>query len=65
MTNSLMINAGNTPIDTSLESIALDSLARVHWNLPPANLILQTLLRGEGILTPQGALSVSDRKSVV
>jgi phosphoenolpyruvate carboxykinase (ATP) len=59
MTNSLMINAGNTPIDTSLESIALDSLARVHWNLPPANLILQTLLRGEGILTPQGALSVS------
>ena len=59
MTNSLMINVGNTPIDTSLDSISLGSVARVHWNLPPAKLILQTLLRGEGVLTPQGALSIS------
>lgn len=59
MINSLMKNVGNTPVDTSLDSISLDAMARVHWNLPPAKLILQTLLRGEGVLTPEGALSVS------
>ena len=59
MINSPMKNVGNTPIDTSLDRISLNSVARVHWNLPPAKLVLQTLLRGEGVLTPQGALAIS------
>lgn len=59
MTNSLMKNAGNIPVDASLDGIALNAVARVHWNLPPAKLILQTLLRGEGVLTPKGALAIS------
>lgn len=58
MINSLMKHVGITPVDASLEAINLEGVARVHWNLPPAKLILQTLLRGEGILTDSGALAV-------
>ena len=59
MTNSLMKHVGNTPIDASLDALNLEGVARAHWNLPPAKLILQTLLRGEGVLTESGALAVS------
>ena len=59
MTNSLMKHVGNTPFDASLEAVNLEGVARAHWNLPPAKLILQTLLRGEGVLTDTGALAVS------
>ncbi len=59
MINSLMKHVGNTPFDASLESVKLEGVARAHWNLPPAKLILQTLLRGEGVLTDSGALAVS------
>ena len=53
-----MKHLGNTPINASLEAVGLEGVARAHWNLPPAKLILQTLLRGEGILTDKGALAV-------
>lgn len=59
MTNSLMKHVGNTPFDASLDAVNLEGVARAHWNLPPAKLILQTLLRGEGVLTDTGALAVS------
>ncbi len=58
MTNSLMKHVGNTPFDVSLEAVNLEVVARAHWNLPPASLVLQTLLRGEGTLTDKGALAV-------
>lgn len=59
MINSLMKHVGNTPFDASLTAVNLEGVARAHWNLPPAKLILQTLLRGEGVLTDSGALAVS------
>ena len=59
MINSLMKHVGNTPFDASLDAVKLEGVARAHWNLPPAKLILQTLLRGEGVLTDAGALAVS------
>ena len=59
MINSLMKHVGNTPFDASLDAVNLEGVARAHWNLPPAKLILQTLLRGEGVLTDAGALAVS------
>lgn len=58
MNNSLMKHVGNTPFDASLDAVDLEGVGRAHWNLPPAKLILQTLLRGEGVLTDTGALAV-------
>lgn len=57
-----MKHVGNTPFDASLEAIGLEGVSRAHWNLPPAKLVVQTLLRGEGILTNTGALAVNTGK---
>ncbi len=57
-----MKHVGNTPFDASLEAIGLEGVARAHWNLPPAKLVVQTLLRGEGVLTNSGALAVDTGK---
>ena len=53
-----MKHVGNTPFDARLDAIGLEGVGRAHWNHPPAKLILQTLLRGEGVLTDQGALAI-------
>ena len=53
-----MKHVGNTPFDARLVAVGLEGVGRAHWNLPPAKLILQTLLRGEGVLTDQGALAI-------
>ena len=53
-----MKHVGNTPFDARLDAVGLEGVGRAHWNLPPAKLILQTLLRGEGVLTDQGALAI-------
>ena len=62
MNNSPMKHLGNTPFDASLEAFNLEGVARAYWNLPPAKLILQTLLIGEGVLTSSGALAISTGK---
>ena len=54
----MMKHVGNTPFDARLDAVGLEGVGRAHWNLPPAKLILQTLLRGEGVLTSQGALAI-------
>ena len=54
----MMKHVGNTPFDARLDAVGLEGVGRAHWNLPPAKLILQTLLRGEGVLTAQGALAI-------
>ena len=54
----MMKHVGNTPFDARLDAVGLQGVGRAHWNLPPAKLILQTLLRGEGVLTDQGALAI-------
>lgn len=53
-----MKHVGNTPFDARLDAVGLEGVGRAHWNLPPAKLILQTLLRGEGVLSDQGALAI-------
>jgi phosphoenolpyruvate carboxykinase (ATP) len=53
-----MKHVGNTPFDARLDAVGLEGVGRAHWNLPPAKLILQTLLRGEGMLTETGALAI-------
>ena len=53
-----MKHVGNTPFDARLDAVGLEGVGRAHWNLPPAKLILQTLLRGEGVLTDQGSLAI-------
>lgn len=40
------------------ESIGLDNLGNVFWNLSPAELVEDTVLLGQGVLTDSGALSV-------
>jgi len=57
-----MKHKGITPLRDSLESIGLEGVASAHWNLPPSKLILQTLLRGEGVLTDTGALAIDTGK---
>ncbi len=52
-----MKHVGNT-FDARLDAVGLEGVGRAHWNLPPAKLILQTLLRGEGVLSDQGALAI-------
>tara|TARA_B110000003_G_scaffold15065_2_gene14757 strand:+ start:13769 stop:15415 length:1647 start_codon:yes stop_codon:yes gene_type:complete len=54
-----MKHVGNTPFDARLDAIGLEGVGRAHWNLPPAKLILQTLLRGEGVLSSTGALAIA------
>ena len=54
-----MKHIGNLPNNVSLEAIGLEGVATAHWNLHPSKLILQTLLRGEGVLTDTGALSIA------
>ena len=60
----MMKHVGNTPFDARLDAVGLEGVGRAHWNLPPAKLILQTLLRGEGVLTSQGALAIETGHSL-
>ena len=41
-----------------LDVTGIKSPSKVHWNLPPAELVELTLLRGEGTLSDTGALCV-------
>lgn len=42
----------------TLDSIGLGNVADAYWNLTPADLVEETLLRGEGMLTDNGALAI-------
>jgi len=56
-----MIYTG-TPGDYGLELHGLQNLRTVFWNLPPAGLIEQSILRGESILSRTGAVVVNTGK---
>jgi phosphoenolpyruvate carboxykinase (ATP) len=47
---------GHKSAQTGLEKIPLSTQGDVFWNLSPAELIEQSLSRGEGCLTDSGAL---------
>ncbi len=40
------------------ESIGLNNLGNEFWNLTPAELVEDTILNGQGVLTDTGALAI-------
>jgi phosphoenolpyruvate carboxykinase (ATP) len=44
--------------DASLKSIGLQHVETAYWNLSPAELVEETIMRGEGVLTDTGALAI-------
>lgn len=42
----------------SLESLGLGKVEAAYWNLSPAELVEETIIRGEGVLAASGALAV-------
>lgn len=47
------------PSQYGLENHKLANLGNVYWNLPAPALVEQAILRGEGELSPKGAVVVS------
>jgi phosphoenolpyruvate carboxykinase (ATP) len=52
-----MNNFGLKAEKASLDSIGLQQVAAAHWNLTPAELVEECIIRGEGQLTNTGALA--------
>jgi phosphoenolpyruvate carboxykinase (ATP) len=53
-----MNNLGRKAEDANLESIGLGQVATAYWNLSPAELVEETIINGQGMLTDTGALAV-------
>lgn len=49
---------GIKPKDTNLKYLGLENVAASYWNLTPAELVEETIIRGEGVLTNTGALAI-------
>lgn len=56
--NILMNNYGKKAEDASLASIGLTNLGDCFWNLSPSELVEDTILNGQGMLTDTGALAI-------
>ena len=48
--------------DASISDLGIRNVADAYWNLTPAELIEETIIRGEGMLTDTGALAVDTGK---
>jgi phosphoenolpyruvate carboxykinase (ATP) len=53
-----MNDYGTKAPEANLASIGLSQVEAAYWNLSPADLVEDTILRGEGVLTNTGALAV-------
>ena len=49
---------GRKAENASISTLGLSNVAAAYWNLEPAQLIEETLVRGEGVLSNTGALAV-------
>ena len=49
---------GRKAVNASISTLGLSNVAAAYWNLEPAQLIEETLVRGEGVLTNTGALAI-------
>lgn len=48
--------------NASIEDLGIHNVSDAYWNLTPAELVEETILRGEGTLTDTGALAVDTGK---
>ena len=48
--------------DATIADLGIKYVEDAYWNLSPAELVEETIIRGEGVLTDQGALSVDTGK---
>lgn len=48
--------------DATLADLGIRNVADAYWNLSPAELIEETIVRGEGVLTDTGALGIDTGK---
>ena len=48
--------------DATIADLGLKNVADAYWNLQPAELVEETILGGEGMLTDTGALAVDTGK---
>jgi phosphoenolpyruvate carboxykinase (ATP) len=53
-----MIEIGRKGVYASLNEIGLGNVETAYWNLHPSELIEETIVRGEGVLTDEGALAI-------
>lgn len=53
-----MTHLGNKSEKANLDYLGLNYVATAYWNLPPAELIEETVILGQGVLTSTGALAV-------
>lgn len=53
-----MNNYGKRAENASLESIGLANLGNCFWNLSPSELVEDTILNGQGVLTDTGAIAI-------
>jgi phosphoenolpyruvate carboxykinase (ATP) len=50
---------GRKPNDADLSYLGLQNAGNVFWNLTPAELVEETVLNGQGVLTHTGALAIN------
>jgi phosphoenolpyruvate carboxykinase (ATP) len=53
-----MNHFGRKAEGATLETVGLEKVANAYWNLTPAELVEETLMAGQGLLTNTGALAV-------
>ncbi len=62
-TNHLIMNEfGLKAKDATIADLGLKHFSDAYWNLSPAELVEETIIRGEGMLTDTGALAVDTGK---
>ena len=53
-----MNELGIKPKNSSIADLGLANVAMAYWNLHPSELVEETIMRGEGVLTDTGALAI-------
>ena len=53
-----MTNIGTRPEGATLAYLGLKHVSTAHWNMTPAELVEETILLSQGILTNTGALAI-------
>ena len=57
-----MSHFGNRSSEATLEALGLGGVSNAYWNLSPAELVEESVMMGQGVLTNTGALAVDTGK---